>query len=135
MHYFFHKYRKLLFSALGFLSLSASAAYAQITPIALQNPSNISDLGEFINRLIEFATAFVAVIAVLYLIISGFQYIMAGGDQKKVGAARSAIQNTIIGLVIVVGAFVVVKFVLINFLDVKTSFFGDWQDRASELGI
>jgi len=72
---------------------------------------------------------------VLYLIMSGFQYILAGGDQKKAAAARSAIQNTLIGVVIVVIAYIMVKFVLINFLSVKTNFFGDWSDRAAELGF
>ena len=101
----------------------------------MKNPSGIKDFPTFVNRLIEYATALVSVVAVLYLIISGFQYILAGGDQKKAAAARSAIQNTLIGVVVVVIAYVLVKFVLINFLDVKTSFFGDFGTTSSELGL
>lgn len=127
-------YQRFFIFSLYFFSLT-SFALAQVTPIVPENPTNFSNLGELVNRLVEIAMFFVAIVAVLYLIMSGFRYIMAGGDEKKAAAARASIQNAIIGLIVAFIAFLIVKFVLINFLDVKTSFLGDWEDRASEFGI
>ena len=76
--------------------ITTTQAFAQstrITPIAPENPTNISDMGELINRTVEIAMFFVAIVAVLYIIVSGFNYIMAGGDEKKASAARKGIQN------------------------------------------
>jgi len=129
------------FVKLGYVAaiiLYSGAAYAQsrgFTPIVPTNPSGFDDLGQFINRLIEFGIAFIAVVAVLYIILNGFNYILAGGDQKKAAAARSGIQNAIIGVIIAVIAYLVVKLVLVNLLNVNTSLLGDWEQRKQDIGI
>lgn len=59
----------------------------------------------------------VAVLAsFIYLVLGGIQYITAGGDENKVGKARSTITNAVIGLVVVIVAWAISNFVL--------SFFG-----------
>lgn len=132
-------FKKVYMIPLGIYSFFiATAVMAQdrtITPIALTNPTGLEDLGQLINRLIEYSLMFVAVVGVLYLILQGFNYIMAGGDQKKAAAARAGIQNVIIGLIVAFIAFLLVKFILINFLGVDTNLVGDWENRADEVGI
>ncbi|MEK7616401.1 MAG: TrbC/VirB2 family protein [Patescibacteria group bacterium] len=51
-------------------------------------------------------------IAVLYIVIAGFQYLFAGGDSEKAGKARTHLWNGLIGLLIIVGAFIIVKTVV-----------------------
>ena len=43
--------------------------------------------------------------AVFYLLLSGFQYITAGGDGDKAAKARAGIVNAIIGIVVLMAAF------------------------------
>lgn len=54
--------------------------------------------------------AIVAIIAFIYLIMSGVNYITAGGDSEKATKARSGILNAIIGIVVVVLAYFILNF-------------------------
>jgi TRAP-type C4-dicarboxylate transport system permease small subunit len=48
------------------------------------------------------------------IIIGGFRYIVSGGDQTSVTAAKNTIMYAIIGLVVVLFSQVIVRFVLTN---------------------
>ena len=103
------------------LGASEASAQAWNTPIVPWNPTNISDFGALVNQIINFITAFVGVVAVIYLIWAGFNYIMAQGNAKKVGAAKEAITNAVMGIIIVVIAYLIVQLVLVNLLNIKQS--------------
>lgn len=52
----------------------------------------------------------IAALVVLFFIISGaFQWITSGGDKEKVGKARGAILNAIIGLALLALAFLIAR--------------------------
>ncbi|MEI6222194.1 MAG: hypothetical protein WCP97_05510 [bacterium] len=106
--------------------LSSSQAFAQSTPVIPWNPTNIGDFGTLVNIVINFVTAFVGVLAVLYLILSGFNYVMAGGNAKKVAAAKAGITNAVIGVAVVVISYIIVRLVLVDLLNVKQSSF--WKN-------
>lgn len=95
------------------------------TPIVPWNPTDISDFGTLVNQIINFVAAFVGVVAVLYLIMSGFNYIMSQGNAKKVAAAKNAMMNAIIGIVIVIIAYIIVRLVLVDLLNIKQR--ASWQ--------
>jgi hypothetical protein len=59
-----------------------------------------------------------AVICVVMLIVGGYSYMTAGGDEQKVGKATKTLTNAIIGLAICFIAVMLVNFVLKNFLGV-----------------
>ncbi len=48
-------------------------------------------------------------VAVIYLIWAGFRYITAGGDTKKADEARKGIINAIIGIIVIVAAYFIVR--------------------------
>ena len=85
------------------------------TPV--QPPQNVPSGG--LNRTGEnIITAFVnllflvaAVLAIIYLILGGIRWITSGGDPKGVEAARKQITYAILGLVIVVLAYLIVNLV------------------------
>ena len=52
--------------------------------------------------------AFVGVIAVLYMMMSGFKYVTAGGDAKKAGEAKEGITHALIGIAITLVAYLLV---------------------------
>ena len=58
----------------------------------------------------------VGLIAVLFIIIGGFQYITSRGDEELAAAGKKTLTNAIIGLVIVILAYVIVA-VTINALE------------------
>ena len=64
------------------------------------------------NTILNTATLLIGIIAVFFLIYSGFQYITAGGDAEKVKKARAGIVNAVIGIIIVVAAFFIIRFAI-----------------------
>lgn len=63
-----------------------------------------------VGYIMSWVLAVVALVAFVYLIISGVNYITAGGDAEKATKARTGILNAIIGIVVVVVAFFILRF-------------------------
>jgi len=72
---------------------------------------NIDLLGS-ISKIINAVLGIVGGVAVLVLIIGGFQYITAAGNPDQVGKAKSTIMYAIVGLVICILSYVIVSFVV-----------------------
>ncbi len=92
-------------SVLTFLTMSMARAQS-ISFITLP-----SDLIGAIKLIINMILALVGFIAVLFLIIGGFQYITASGNPDQLESAKKTIMYSIIGIVIVVISWAIVIFV------------------------
>jgi len=66
---------------------------------------------DIITAIATWVLGFVAVIAVIIVIIGGFQYMAAGGAEEATAAAKNRIVYGIIGLVICVAAWIIVRLV------------------------
>lgn len=53
-----------------------------------------------------------ALVAVAYIVFAGFKYMFAGSESESAGKARTMLWNGLIGLVIIVAAYVIVNSVL-----------------------
>jgi hypothetical protein len=69
-------------------------------------------VGNIAVTVVNIFTWVVGVIAVIMIIVGGFRYITSGGDSSKVGGAKNAIVFAIVGLIIVILAQVIVRFVV-----------------------
>lgn len=65
----------------------------------------------FILRVINIALALAGLIAVLFLIIGGFRFITAGGNEGAAESAKKIITNAVIGIIVIILSFVVVRVV------------------------
>lgn len=63
----------------------------------------------FLIRIIQILLAIAGLIAVLFLIVGGFRYITAGGNEETTEAAKKTITNSIIGIVVIILSFVIVR--------------------------
>lgn len=70
--------------------------------------------GFIAKRIINIFSIVVGVVAVIMIIVGGFRYIISGGDSSSVQGAKNTILYAIVGLVIVVFAQVIIRFVLTN---------------------
>jgi hypothetical protein len=68
-----------------------------------------STISGFILRIINIALAIAGLIAVLFLIIGGFRYITSAGNEETAEQAKKIIINAIIGIVVIILAFVIVR--------------------------
>ena len=66
-----------------------------------------------IANMISIALGFLAVIFLGIVIVAGFQYMTAGGNQEKTTKALALLKNAVIGLVIVLAAWALTRFTLV----------------------
>lgn len=82
--------------------------FAQGVATTVNNPVAWADtLPEVFGLIINLVIGVAVVLAVIFLGIGGIKYITSGGDAKAADAARSAITNAVIGLVIAIGALAI----------------------------
>lgn len=79
---------------------------------------SISDLLALVINIFSWV---VGVVAVIFIIVAGFKYITSGGDSTKVKSAKDTLVYALVGLVVVVLAQVLVKFVLTKTNEAVTS--------------
>jgi len=66
------------------------------------------------KKIINIFSIVVGSVSVIMIIVGGFRYVISGGDSNGVSGAKNTIMYAIIGLVIVLFAQIIVKFVLTN---------------------
>lgn len=76
--------------------------------VALGNKPLISTIGSIINVLL----GFLGVIAVLLILVGGFKWMTAAGNEEKVAEAKKLLGGGVIGLVIILAAFAIAAFVV-----------------------
>ncbi len=70
------------------------------------------DLKTTIGSLIRVALGFLGVVAVVIVLLGGFKWMVAGGNDEKVAEAKRLIIAGIIGLAIILSAFAITQFVI-----------------------
>lgn len=83
-------------------------AYGQTGPA----PSADYDIRIIIARLIRVVLELLGLIALVIIIVAGFRWMLANGDEEKVEEAKRQLTNGVIGLIIILAAFAVATFVI-----------------------
>lgn len=77
-------------------------------------------LNQMVSEVINFFSIIIGIVAVLMIIVGGFRYIISGGDSANVSTAKNTILYAIIGLIVVVFAQYIVKFILSKAVDIAS---------------
>lgn len=72
------------------------------------NPG-VTSFGQLINAVVKDAFVIAGLISFIALIYGGFQVIVSAGDAKKAEQGRAALTGAVIGLVLVIGSFLIVQ--------------------------
>jgi hypothetical protein len=118
------------------LAVSLALAAAVLSPVAAlaQGDLTIEDTGvtaieesglklsggdvrQTAARLINVALGFLGIVALIIVIIGGFQYMLSGGNEEKTSAARKLMISGIIGLAIILSAWAITTFVLSRLIE------------------
>ncbi|HMM62022.1 MAG TPA: hypothetical protein PKC86_00510 [Candidatus Saccharibacteria bacterium] len=75
-------------------------------------PTNLFGVDGIFNTVANILLFIVGALSVLMLIIGGIRYVVSGGNQTAVTAAKNTILYAIVGLVIALLAYAVINFVL-----------------------
>jgi hypothetical protein len=80
--------------------------------VRLKNPLKVNDINDaikwFVNVLLKIAIPFI----VVFFIWSGFNFILARGNEKKVTAAKQMFLWTVIGTLLILGAWVITNAII-----------------------
>lgn len=74
------------------------------------------ELPNVIQTILNSVIGVTGVVAVIFIIVGGFNYMTSNGDANKVTKAKSTILYALIGLAICAFAFAIVNFVIINII-------------------
>ena len=106
-----------LITVFGLLSLvlMPMVAMAQVN-FGLEYGENIglgnNDPRDMAGSIIQVVLGFLGIIAVIIILIGGFKWMTAGGNEEKVTGARKLIVAGIIGLAIILAAWGISNFVI-----------------------
>lgn len=82
----------------------ASYSFVQGADVEFANPLQFDTVEEVVGALLENLMNIIAFVAVLFIVIGGLMYMLAGGDDKKITAAKNTITSAIIGFAIAISA-------------------------------
>ncbi len=97
----------------------AVGAASDSDPLGLEDAKSINlgqsttlkqDIADIVNLLL----GFLGILAVIIILYAGFKWMTAGGNEEQVGEARKMLLQAVIGLVIVMAAWVITSFVVGN---------------------
>ena len=79
--------------------------------------SDQTKLSDVIIGIVNGIVGVLAIVAVIFIVVGGFNYMTSAGDTGKVQKAKNTIIYALIGLVIAVLAFAIVNFVISNIIN------------------
>ncbi len=79
--------------------------------VPLENPAKYKDVCELVGAILTIIAELAAVVGVIFIIWSGFLFVMAQGNVTKIEAAKRTFYTTIIGMAIILGASVITRII------------------------
>ena len=95
---------KKIYGTVALLSYFLISANASAQGGSFQNPIQANSIEAVIAKLLEFVVKVGTVIAVFFVIYSGFLFVKAQGNEAEISKAKSVFFWTIIGALILIGA-------------------------------
>jgi len=110
---------------LAMFTLAPAAMAAPVTPdylfggdatniqkLSEQSGLGLQDPRETVAKVINIILGFLGIIAVVLILFGGFMWMTAAGSEEKIGTAKKIMSAGVIGLVIVLAAFGIARFVI-----------------------
>lgn len=93
-----------------------------------EDPCTVCDLLILFQNVLKFALVIVFLIVIVFIVYGGFRWIFSGGNEANIKAGMKIITNAIIGLMIVLCAWLIVNtvFWLIGQAGGKEEYTGSW---------
>jgi TRAP-type C4-dicarboxylate transport system permease small subunit len=79
------------------------------------------DIRITVMKIVNVVLQFLAVIFLVLIILSGYQWMTAGGNEEQVGKAKKNLFNAVIGLVIILASWSIAYFILRRMVAIATN--------------
>lgn len=112
-------------AAIGIGSLAANSAFAAVNVEVIPNAAGNIGLGnaspeDLAVSIINWILGILALVAVVMILVGGFKWMTAGGNEEKVEGAKKLLIAAIIGLVIILAAWGISVYAIQNLLNLTT---------------
>ncbi len=77
-----------------------------------------TDLRMVVVNIIKFVLGFLGILAVIIVLYAGFKWMLSGGSEEKIGDAKKMLIAGLIGLVIIIFAYIIVNFVITQIVEI-----------------
>ncbi len=84
----------------------------KINPSDIGYNPTITDSNGGLSKILTLVYAWTGIIGVIVLLIAGFLFVTARGDPTQMKRSKDAIRGAVIGLVVVMLAFVITRFII-----------------------
>ena len=98
-------------AALAVPAIASAQTSFSIESVGSQLGLGTADLKQTVLNILNLVLGLLSLVAVIMVIIGGFTWLTAGGNEEKVDKAKKIISAAVIGLIIVLLAWAVVIFV------------------------
>jgi hypothetical protein len=101
--------KKIYWSTIIFLGLAGPALAVQRISPPSGEAIDLNLIETWITDIVNFILRAGSLLAVGYIVLAGIKWMTAGGDDTKVGEAKTALTNGIIGAAVILGVYVILK--------------------------
>lgn len=92
--------------------LGAAAGFVKGTALKAGFTTKDTSPAAVAGALVNTFLSLIGIIFIILIIYAGFKWMTAGGNEEQVTKAKSTIVNSVIGIVVVMGAFVLYRFIM-----------------------
>lgn len=94
------------------MRLLSLLAQLKINPGDIGYNTAVSSSDDGLQRILYLVYTWAGIVAVLVIVIAGLLFVTARGDANQIKRSKDAIRSAVIGLIVVMTAFVITRFVL-----------------------
>jgi ABC-type Fe3+ transport system permease subunit len=76
------------------------------------DPENDRKVDSLVSQVVNVLSVVVGIVATIMIMLGGFKYVTSNGDSNQISSAKNTILYAIVGIVVVVFAQVIVRFVI-----------------------
>lgn len=110
--------KSAIIAVLVFMAMSVLVVPAMAQNLGLQYAENLGlqtangDPRDTAVDIVRYLMTFLGIIAVVVILIGGFRWLTAGGNEDRIASAKKTIIAGTIGLIVILAAFAIVTFVI-----------------------
>ena len=73
--------------------------------------ATIGSLTSLFTNILQAIAVFAGIVFFIMMLVGGFSFLFSGGDQKKLEKAKGTLTNAIIGLIILIGGYLILRLI------------------------
>jgi len=101
-----------LVPVLGFAFTEAELGSGDLANVASEAGYGTAELPDVVGRVVKIVLSLMALIAIVIIIVAGFQWMTSGGNEDKIKAAKKLMGSALVGLIIIIFAYAIVSFII-----------------------